>query len=122
SRIGLLAGSMCSFQRTSPEPLPARSLDIFFGGSKAVVRPVPIPNTAVKRSLADGSGCIASARVGRRQIFFKPERLVPAFSFPATFVHIELINTGGELLLGRVLNTLQQWICRQLADLGYDVN
>ena len=34
-----------------------------------MVRPVPIPNTAVKRSLADGSGCIASARVGCRQIF-----------------------------------------------------
>jgi nicotinamide-nucleotide amidase len=37
-------------------------------------------------------------------------------------VHIELINTGGELLLGRVVNTLQQWICRQLADLGYEVS
>ena len=42
---------------------------IFFGGHKAVVRPDPIPNSAVKRSLANGSGCIASARVGRRQIF-----------------------------------------------------
>jgi nicotinamide-nucleotide amidase len=36
-------------------------------------------------------------------------------------VHIELINTGNELLLGRVLNTHQQWICRQLADHGYEV-
>src|SRR5256884_6178611 len=35
---------------------------------------------------------------------------------------IELINTGSELMLGRVLNTHQQWICRQLADLGYIVN
>jgi nicotinamide-nucleotide amidase len=34
---------------------------------------------------------------------------------------IELINTGSELLLGRVLNTHQQWICRQLADRGYEV-
>ena len=33
-------------------------------------------------------------------------------------VNIELINTGSELLLGRVLNTHQQWICRRLADLG----
>jgi nicotinamide-nucleotide amidase len=31
---------------------------------------------------------------------------------------IELINTGGELMLGRVLNTHQQWLCRQLADHG----
>jgi len=37
------------------------------------------------------------------------------------FPSIELINTGSELLLGRVLNTHQQWICRQLADRGYDV-
>lgn len=37
-------------------------------------------------------------------------------------MHIELINTGSELMLGRVLNTHQQWICRQLADLGYTVN
>jgi len=32
---------------------------------------------------------------------------------------VELINTGSELLLGRVLNTHQQWLCRRLADLGY---
>jgi nicotinamide-nucleotide amidase len=36
-------------------------------------------------------------------------------------VRIELINTGSELLLGRVLNTHQQWMCRQLADCGYEV-
>ncbi|PYM14911.1 MAG: competence/damage-inducible protein A [Verrucomicrobia bacterium] len=36
-------------------------------------------------------------------------------------VNIELINTGTELMLGRVLNTHQQWICRQLADRGYVV-
>jgi competence/damage-inducible protein CinA-like protein len=34
-------------------------------------------------------------------------------------VIIELINTGSELMLGRVLNTHQQWLCRQLADRGY---
>ncbi len=37
-------------------------------------------------------------------------------------MHIELINTGSELLLGRILNTHQQWLCRQLADLGYVVS
>jgi nicotinamide-nucleotide amidase len=36
-------------------------------------------------------------------------------------VVVELINTGSELMLGRVLNTHQQWLCRQLADLGYVV-
>lgn len=30
-----------------------------------------------------------------------------------------LINTGSELLIGRVLNTHQQWLGRQLTDLGY---
>ena len=34
---------------------------------------------------------------------------------------IELINTGSELLLGRVLNTHQQWIGRRLADRGYEI-
>ena len=44
-------------------------LHTIFGGHKAVARPDPIPNSAVKRSLADGSACIACARVGCRQIF-----------------------------------------------------
>lgn len=35
---------------------------------------------------------------------------------------VELINTGNELMLGRVLNIHQQWICRQLADAGYVVS
>jgi nicotinamide-nucleotide amidase len=36
-------------------------------------------------------------------------------------VKIELLNIGSELMLGRVLNTHQQWLCRQLADRGYVV-
>ena len=36
-------------------------------------------------------------------------------------MNVELINTGSELMLGRVLNTHQQWLCRRLADLGYAV-
>lgn len=36
-------------------------------------------------------------------------------------MNVELINTGSELMLGRVLNTHQQWLCRHLADLGYVV-
>jgi len=36
-------------------------------------------------------------------------------------MNIEIINTGSELLLGRVLNTHQQFLCRQLADAGYEV-
>src|SRR5436190_369556 len=35
---------------------------------------------------------------------------------------VELINTGTELMLGRVLNTHQQWLCARLADLGYFVS
>lgn len=34
---------------------------------------------------------------------------------------VEIINTGSELMLGRVLNTHQQWLCRRLADLGHVV-
>src|SRR5436190_15159059 len=35
---------------------------------------------------------------------------------------IELINTGSELMLGRVLNTHQQWLCARLANLGLVVS
>jgi len=35
---------------------------------------------------------------------------------------VELLNTGSELMLGRVLNTHQQWLCRQLADNGWLVS
>src|SRR5688572_15389285 len=35
---------------------------------------------------------------------------------------IEIINTGSELMLGFVLNTHQQWLCRQLADRGFLVS
>ncbi|HVV70256.1 MAG TPA: CinA family nicotinamide mononucleotide deamidase-related protein, partial [Verrucomicrobiae bacterium] len=34
---------------------------------------------------------------------------------------VEIVNTGSELMLGRVLNTHQQWLCRQLSDLGWVV-
>ncbi len=37
-------------------------------------------------------------------------------------MQIEIINTGSELMLGRVLNTHQQWLCRKLSDLGYVVS
>jgi hypothetical protein len=46
-----------------------------------VVRPDPIPNSAVKRSLADGSGCIASARVGCRQILIEGRNHFRLFFF-----------------------------------------
>ena len=35
---------------------------------------------------------------------------------------IEIINTGTELMLGAVLNTHQQWLCRNLANLGFTVD
>lgn len=35
---------------------------------------------------------------------------------------IELINTGSELLCGRVLNAHSQWIGRRLADCGYELS
>jgi nicotinamide-nucleotide amidase len=34
-------------------------------------------------------------------------------------MQIELINVGTELMLGRVLNTHQQWLCRRLSDAGH---
>ena len=36
-------------------------------------------------------------------------------------MNVELVNTGSELMLGRVLHTHQKWLCRRLADLGHVV-
>ncbi|HRI15525.1 MAG TPA: competence/damage-inducible protein A [Verrucomicrobiota bacterium] len=35
---------------------------------------------------------------------------------------VELINTGSELLLGRILNAHQQWLGRRLADMGRPIS
>jgi nicotinamide-nucleotide amidase len=37
-------------------------------------------------------------------------------------MRIEIINTGAELMLGRVLNTHHQWLAQQLANLGHTVD
>lgn len=37
-------------------------------------------------------------------------------------IHIEIINTGSELMLGRVLNTHHQWLALQLDELGYTID
>jgi nicotinamide-nucleotide amidase len=42
-------------------------------------------------------------------------------SEPQRTMIVELINTGSELMLGNVLNTHQQWLCRRLAALGMHV-
>jgi nicotinamide-nucleotide amidase len=42
-------------------------------------------------------------------------------SLETSHVNVELVNTGSELMLGRVLNTHQHWLCRRLADLGHVV-
>ena len=53
----------------------------------------------------------------------------PSLPWPSTApiftrraVEIELINTGTELLLGRVLNTHQQWLGQRFADGGYTIS
>ena len=77
----ILIVPMCSFQRITDSfgrvscfEDSLRSLR-FYGGHKAVVRPDPIPNSAVKHSVADGSGFIDSARVGSRHSLLKKPKL-----------------------------------------------
>ncbi len=57
----------------------------FFGGYKEVARPDPIPNSAVKRFIADGSDCIAFARVGCRQFLLNRAQKSPVFLFKHKF-------------------------------------
>src|SRR6186997_870800 len=37
-------------------------------------------------------------------------------------LEVDIINTGSELMLGYVLNSHQQWLCRQLSDRGHLVD
>ena len=53
----------------------ASSLRLFAGGHRGVVTPVPIPNTEVKGSFAEGSAGLARARVGRRRLFYFLQRV-----------------------------------------------
>ena len=50
---------MCSFQSSRV----CRKFFSIFGGYKAVVRPDPIPNSAVKHHIADGSACVRSVEM-----------------------------------------------------------
>ena len=52
----------------------------FAGDHRGVVIPVPIPNTEVKGSIAEGSAGLARARVGRRQLFFYIQKLATSVS------------------------------------------
>src|SRR4051812_821983 len=58
-----------------------------------------------------------SASPSRRSQRSRPPGLASNRNSPETLrVNVEIINTGSELMLGRVLNTHQQWLCRELAD------
>ena len=67
--------------------------------------------------------CLRSARVNHRPGTWPslPSRVArPDTGGPR--MEIELITTGTELLLGRVLNTHQQWLGQRLADDGYTLS
>jgi nicotinamide-nucleotide amidase len=68
---------------------------------------------------------VAAARL--RRAFAGPIEFAPALpggrlTVDSGAMTTELVNTGSELMLGRVLNTHQQWLCRELANLGYVVS
>ena len=96
---------ICSFQRTC-------SLKHFYGGHKAVARPDPFPNSAVKHRIADGSACIACARVGSRRTFPKPDSFgSPAFLFFSIVCNAEIDFMSRETLVFIVLTIIWFRIC-----------
>jgi hypothetical protein len=115
---------MCSFQRIAESV--SDTIFKIFGGNTAVVRPVPIPNTAVKHCKADGSGCIASARVGSRQSFKKAGEMFSGFflfcalDFKPTWARISLMRLPTEPVTLSVEQIRE--LKDKLADLQHDVN
>ena len=75
-RLASRSGSQLSFTPNLP---------LFAGDHGGAVIPVPIPNTEVKGSIAEGSASPGRARVGRRQLFYFVLRVSPSgqtrFSF-----------------------------------------
>jgi nicotinamide-nucleotide amidase len=80
----------------------------------------PVPDAQIDLHAAQ---LTSIARPNQAQLNQTPFALAQSFQrrLIDPTVNIELINTGSELLLGRVLNSHQQWICRQLADRGHAV-
>ena len=52
-------------------PLPASAGERFSGDHGEKVTPVPIPNTAVKGLIGEGTAGVARGRVARRRDFFR---------------------------------------------------
>src|ERR1051326_3753851 len=95
-----------------PHPLPERRLHA------AATFQTDVCRLNARERGAPIPGCFAFPR----RLPYR-ERLATLNPQPETQGMIfELINTGSELMLGRVLNTHQQWLCRQLADLGWVVS
>src|SRR5699024_8951223 len=66
------------------------------GSYSGEVTPVPISNTVVKLSSADGSRGFASARVGRRQAIKKTHVLYVGFCNPSIYAWIFIISSYHE--------------------------
>ena len=69
----------------------------FAGGHRGVVTPVPIPNTEVKGSFAEGSAGLARARVGRRRLFSFHSR---GIRFPDAFSSFRTIRAEAMRRIG----------------------
>ena len=75
-RFGLVLASLRQQRNASAAP--------HSGDNSAVVPPVPIPNTAVKRCSPDGSTATGRARVGRRQSRMSGGNPIGHFAFLAS--------------------------------------
>ena len=64
-RCGSDAQGLCSF------PLPAQAGERFSGDHGEKVTPVPIPNTAVKGLIGEGTAGVARGRVARCRDLFE---------------------------------------------------
>ncbi len=68
------------------------------GSNSGEVTPVPMPNTVVKLSSADGSWGFAPARVGRRQAILKAVRMFIRTAFLTLNIFILSLQTLPEIV------------------------
>ena len=75
-----LEWSLEAWSRSQGAPAPAKATIQASGDHSAVVPPVPIPNTEVKRCSPNDSASIGCVKVGRRQSYEPAESKDPAGS------------------------------------------
>ena len=99
-------------QKRGPFPLPAQAGECFSGDHGEKVTPVPIPNTAVKGLIGEGTAGVARGRVARcRDLFQGPVRRKSDGALFRLFVYsfVRLLVSREEAFIFAFMSLMLSW-------------